>query len=76
MSATIVHPEDSNSTKVSILLQTNIKGWIPYFIVNRFARKKIIEWRDALYNFYHAEYPKGLAKQQAKEGMDEGTKPE
>lgn len=76
LSATIVRPDDSNSTKMSILLQTDIKGWIPYFIVNRFARKKIIEWRNALYNFYHDVYSKRLAKQQAKKGIDEGTKPE
>ena len=34
----------------------------------------MIEWRDALYNFYHDVYFKRLAEQQAKKGLDEGTK--
>ena len=76
MSGTIVRPDpkDPNSTQVSILLQTDIKGWIPHFIVNIYARKKIGQWRDELYNFYHNVYSKELAKEQAKKkGVDEGT---
>ena len=72
MSGTIVRPDGSNSTKMSILLQADIKGWIPHFIVNMFVRKKMDQWRDALYNFYHDVYSKELEQQ----AEDEGTKPE
>ena len=75
LSGTIVQPDpqDPNSTQISILLQIDIKGWIPHNIANHFAAKAPGQWRDDLFNFYHKVYFKELAEQQTEEeGTDEG----
>ena len=52
-------PEDpTNSTKMSIMLQNDVKGWIPHFVVNAFAAKAPIEWHDGLANYYAKFYSK------------------
>ena len=60
LSATLIRPEenDPNSTKLTIMLQNDPKGWIPKFIVNMFAAKAPGDWRDSLANFYHNVYKK------------------
>ena len=30
-------PQDPNSTRMSLMLQNDIKGWIPHFVVNLFV---------------------------------------
>ena len=40
------------------MLQNDPKGWIPKFIVNMFAAKAPVDWRDSLANFYHNVYKK------------------
>ena len=46
-------PEDpSNSTKMSVMLQNDVKGWIPHFVVNAFAAKAPVDWHDGLANYY------------------------
>ena len=48
--------DDPNSTRATLLLQDDIKGYIPQFISNIFYTKAPIQWRDSLYNFYHDVY--------------------
>ena len=59
-SATIIRPDpkDPNSTRMTVLLQNDTKGWIPKFIVNAFAARAPGQWRDSLYNFYTNVYSK------------------
>ena len=59
---------------MSILLQNDVKGWIPHFIVNAFAARAPGQWRDTLFNFYQNVYSKELQQQQESEQMnaDEG----
>ena len=76
LSGTIVRPDpqDPNSTRMSILLQNDVKGWIPHFLVNAFAARAPGQWRDTLFNFYKNVYSKELQQQQESEQMnaDEG----
>ena len=51
-----VDKDDPNSTRVNLLLQDDIKGYIPKFLSNSFYRQAPIEWRDSLYKFYHDVY--------------------
>ena len=74
MSGTIVRPHSKNpdSTRVCILLQIDMKGWIPKFIVNYMVRFAPGNWREDLVDFY--QYHKELVKQEAeKKGTDVGT---
>ena len=48
--------DDPNSTRVNILLQDDIKGYIPKFLSNAFYAKAPVEWRDTLYKYYHDVY--------------------
>eukprot|EP00731_Ephydatia_muelleri_P025093 Em0017g176a len=59
-SATIIRPDpnDPNSTRMTVLLQNDTKGWIPKFIVNAFAARAPGQWRDSMYNFYANVYSK------------------
>ena len=64
-------PEDPyNSCKMSIMLQNDIKGWIPHFVVNAFAARAPLEWRDSLANYYTNVYSK-----RNEEGGEEGSAP-
>ena len=60
LSSTIIRPDpqDPNSTRVTILLQNDLGGWIPHDVVNFFAAKSPGEWRDNLYHFYVNVYSK------------------
>ena len=50
-------PEDpTNSTKMSVMLQNDAKGWIPHFVVNAFAAKAPVEWHDSLALYYSRVY--------------------
>ena len=50
-------PEDpTNSTKMSVMLQNDVKGWIPHFVVNAFAAKAPVEWHDSLASYYSRVY--------------------
>ena len=59
-SATIIRPDpaDPGSTRMTVLLQNDTRGWIPKFIVNEFAARAPGQWRDSLYNFYVNVYSK------------------
>jgi len=65
LSGTIVRPDskDPNSTRISILLQNDVKGWIPHFLVNAFAARAPGQWRDTLFDFYQNVYSKELSEQ-------------
>ncbi|XP_064385643.1 START domain-containing protein 10-like [Halichondria panicea] len=58
LSGVIVRPDpsDSNSTKMSILLQTDMKGLIPHLISNAFASHAPGRWRDSLEKHCHEHY--------------------
>ncbi|CAI8029004.1 START domain-containing protein 10 [Geodia barretti] len=58
-------PEDPGSTKLSLMLQTDMKGWIPHMIVNTIAARSPKQWRDSLANFYTNVYSKELEKQRS-----------
>lgn len=64
-------PEDpANSSKLSLMLQNDVKGWIPHFVVNAFAARAPLDWRDSLANYYASVYSK-----KGKEGEGEGGAP-
>ena len=65
LSGTIIRPDpqDANSTRMSVLFQFNLKGWIPHFIVNAFAARAPGQWRDTLFNFYQNVYSKELQEE-------------
>ena len=65
LSGTIIRPDpqDANSTRMSVLFQFNLKGWIPRFIVNAFAARAPGQWRDTLFNFYQNVYSKELQEE-------------
>ena len=65
-------PEDPyNSSKMSIMLQNDIKGWVPHFVVNAFAARAPLEWRESLANYYTNVYSK-----KTEEDAGEGSAPE
>ena len=43
-------PEDPGSTKLSLMLQTDMKGWIPHMIVNTIAGDR--RHQEILWNFW------------------------
>ena len=49
------HPD---STRLSMLFQTDMKGWIPNFLVNMYAARAPKQWRDHLSEYYHNNYRK------------------
>ncbi len=58
LSGVIVRPDpsDPGSTKMSLLLQNDMKGWVPHMIVNAFASRAPETWRDSLEKYYHEQY--------------------
>ena len=60
LSGVVIRPdsEDANSTRMSVLLQNDAKGWIPHFIVNAFAARAPGNWRTSLAKYYHEVYSK------------------
>ena len=52
------HPEDANSTRMSLMLQTDMKGWIPHFIVNAFMARAPGNWQSTLTDYYWNVYSK------------------
>lgn len=82
LSGVIVRPDadDPNSSKMTVLLQNDIKGWIPHFIVNAFASSAPAAWRDDMANYYHQHYSKRGCKESGEavggEGQTEGVKEE
>jgi hypothetical protein len=60
LSGTIIRPdpEDPNSSKVSILIQSDLKGWIPKFVINLVVSKAPGAWRKELLKFYNEVYSK------------------
>ena len=48
--------DDPNSTRLTLLLQDDIKGYVPKFIINFFYARAPLDWRENLYNFYHNVY--------------------
>lgn len=45
-------PDNSKSTKVSMLIQIDAKGLLPKFAVNYGMTKASEKWRDALEKYY------------------------
>jgi len=50
------HPDLPNSTRLTLLLQTDMKGWIPTPIVNAFSTKAPKAWHQNLTKYYWEEY--------------------
>lgn len=70
-------PEDANSTKMSVLLQNDVKGWIPHFIVNAFAARAPGNWRNDMANYYFNHYSKrGQQEVKSEEVKSEEVKSE
>ena len=61
LSGVIVRPDPDNagSSKMSVLLQNDIKGWIPHFIVNAFTARAPEKWRESLATYYKEHYTGG-----------------
>ena len=51
-------PDDENSTRLSIMAQVDLKGWIPHFIINAFAAKGPAQWHENLTSYYQNIYSK------------------
>ena len=70
LSGVIVRPDidDPNSSKMTALLQNDIKGWIPHFIVNAFSAQAPVAWRDDMANYYHQHYSKRSGEGEKAEG--------
>lgn len=68
-------PEDpTNSTKMSIMLQNDAKGWIPHFIVNKFAANAPIDWHNSLAGYYSNVYSqRGKPKEEESTQRDQST---
>lgn len=59
MSGVIIRPDPedpTNSTKMSIMLQNDAKGWIPHFVVNKFAASAPVDWHNSLATYYSNVY--------------------
>ena len=54
----IVRPDssDPDSTQLSMLFQTDMKGWIPAFIVNLFSARAPKQWQEQVTEYYHNGY--------------------
>ena len=52
---------------MSILLQTDTKGWIPHFVVNVFAARAPKNWQQSLYSYYMDVYSKQKQQSQAEQ---------
>ena len=54
----IVRPDssDPDSTHLSMLFQTDMKGWIPAFIVNLFSARAPKQWQEQVTEYYHNGY--------------------
>lgn len=60
-------PDDPESSVLSLMLQMDMKGWIPHFIVNAFAARAPAQWQSNLFNYYWNVY---FPQQQEKERVD------
>lgn len=49
-------PDDPGSSVLSVMMQTDMKGLIPHFIVNTFAAHAPAEWHSCLSNYYKNVY--------------------
>ena len=56
----VIRPDadNPNSARMSLMFQTDMKGWIPSFLVNMFARSSPGQWRNSLAEYYHNVYSK------------------
>ena len=61
------------------MLQTDVKGWIPHFMVNAFAARAPLDWREGLANYYANVYSKkdegegGAPAQQGQSTAEKGS---
>ena len=60
LSGSIIRPytDDPNSTRVTLLIQVDMKGWIPHTIVNTFGSKSPQTWHSNVTNYYWNDYSK------------------
>lgn len=67
LSGILIRPfdDDPNSTKTTVLLQNDLMGLIPKFIMNILSGRATFEWRERLTRFYHDVYAKEKAQQQS-----------
>ena len=60
MSSIIIRPMegDPNSTRLTILLEIDVKGHIPHAMVNAFMEKEPHKWQLHLAEYYRDQYAK------------------
>lgn len=58
LSSVILRPEEGNSTRMTVLVQTDMMGLIPSMVINMVATKVPLEWHNNLTKFYHQVYVK------------------
>ena len=60
LSGVLIRPssDDPNSTRMSLIFQMDMKGWIPHFIVNAFAAKSPAAWHENLSRYYWNTFSK------------------
>lgn len=59
-SGTLIYPneDDPNSTKLILVVQDDLKGHVPKFILNFFYGRAPIDWHHNLSTYYHNVYVK------------------
>lgn len=67
-------PDDPTSTRLSMMFQTDMKGWIPHFLTNAFAARSPGNWKENLTSYYWNVYSKQQGK--AGDGSSEAAKSE
>ena len=61
------HPDDPKSTRVTVLIQVDMKGLIPHPIANAFLSKSPAEWQNSLAKYYWNDYSKKGQQGEGKE---------
>ena len=65
------HPNDPNSTQMTLMVQLDMKGWIPSAIINNLTVKVPEKWLNNLSTYYRDVY----SKEKKAEGDEGGATP-
>lgn len=65
LSGIIMRPDetDPSSSRITVILQNDLRGWIPSFVVNYMNVDAAISWHNDLVKFHRDVYSKGNEKQ-------------
>lgn len=63
-SGIVIRPDadQPNSARMSLLFQTDMKGWVPSFFVNLFSRSSPGQWRNSLVDYYENVYSRARSE--------------